>query len=93
VDEDGDPIYGELRDPGTGRMLYWVPGSGGTSVTLPHREHYHPDAVQWRVVGGTNRVQDFSGSGPVFHVYLRPGATFDGVHVQWRGRDGRWHDH
>ncbi|MCC7535520.1 MAG: hypothetical protein IT379_04880 [Deltaproteobacteria bacterium] len=92
IGEDGQPIYGESRDP-EGDVIYWIPGPEGAAISLPHREHYHPDAVQWRIVGGTSRVYDYSGTGPTFHVYLRPGETFDGVRVQWRDGAGGWHDH
>jgi hypothetical protein len=73
--------------------VYWIEGDEGTPVSLPNREHYHPEAMQWRIVGGTDRVYDFDGAGPNFHVYLYPNENFAGVLVQWRDRAGNWHDH
>lgn len=91
-DSQGRIVYGRHRDPG-GNIVYWIEGDQGAPVALPHREHYHPEAMQWRIVGGTDRVYDFDGTGPNFHVYLYPNENFDGVLVQWRDRSGSWHDH
>jgi hypothetical protein len=91
TNEDGEPIYGEVRTP-TG-TVYWAPGEGGRAVQLPSRQYFHPDAQQWRIVGGTRKVHDYAGSGANFRVFLRPGERFDGVRVQWRDGAGVWHDH
>jgi hypothetical protein len=90
--EDGEPIYGEVRTP-SGGVVYWAPGEGGRAVQLPHRQYFHPDAQQWRIVGGTRKIYDYSGAGSNFSVFLRPGESFDGVRVQWRDGRGTWHDH
>lgn len=92
TNSEGEPIYGESRDPRTG-PVYWLPGAGGRAVTLPGRSYHHPEAVQWRIVGGTRAVYDHAGSGQNFRVYLHPGQNFDGVQVQWRDASGSWHDH
>lgn len=89
---DGRIVYGEHRDP-EGRYRYWIPGADGRGVSLPSRVYFHAEAMQWRIVGGTGKVYDFSSAGSEFRVFLHPGEDFDGVVVQWRDRAGDWHDH
>ncbi len=75
-----------------------VGGTGGTGApdpnALPHRFHFEPDAVEWRVAAGQNLLDKSSplaGTGQNFEVILKPGGSFDGIKVEWRDRSGRWH--
>jgi hypothetical protein len=62
-------------------------------AALPHRSHFHPDAVSWRVSTGQHLVHHVEGRGTTFDVYLQPGSTFNRVQVQWQDGNGRWHNH
>jgi len=81
-------------------------GSGGTGGNaggaedandkgLPHRSHFQPDAVRWRVAGGLDQLDPQSphtGEGATFDVTLRSGGSFGSVKVQWQDKSGRWHN-
>ncbi|HWL84492.1 MAG TPA: hypothetical protein VNO21_01750, partial [Polyangiaceae bacterium] len=70
-------------------------GAGGGEKELPHRSHFQPDAVRWRVTGGLDQLDPHSphtGEGSTFDVVLRPGGSFGSVKVQWQDKSGRWHN-
>jgi hypothetical protein len=75
-------------------------GPGGVLVpghdpgALPHRFHFEPTAVRWRVSAGQSQLDSSSpveGIGQNFEVILKPGGSFDGVKVQWQDANGHWH--
>jgi hypothetical protein len=71
------------------------PGSVVPSSSLPHRFHFEPSAVRWRIVSGQSQLDSSSpveGSGQNFEVILTPGGSFDKVKVQWQDPSGRWHE-
>jgi hypothetical protein len=96
---DGAPGAGAgngLGGPGAGVGV--GVGPGGTVIpgpsSLPHRFHFEPGAVRWRVTAGLNMLDTSSaveGIGQNFEVILKPGGSFDGVKVQWQDANGRWH--
>ncbi|WP_394842702.1 hypothetical protein LZC95_37220 [Pendulispora brunnea] len=70
-------------------------GEGTDDKGLPHRSHFQPDAVHWRVSGGLDQLDPQSprtGEGTTFDVTLRPGGSFGSVKVQWQDKNGRWHN-
>jgi hypothetical protein len=70
-------------------------GSGGGEKLLPHRTHFHPDAVKWRVTQGANLLHEGSqptGNGNTYDLTLKRGSSFQSVHVQWQDKSGVWHD-
>lgn len=58
-----------------------------------HRAHYHPKAIAWRVAKGHGLVEQAVVDKKTYHVLLKPGASFEGIRVQWQDRNGGWHDH
>jgi hypothetical protein len=65
------------------------------SMALPHRFHFEPGAVKWRVSSGQNQLDPSSpveGTGQNFEVTLRSDGSFDKVKVQWQDQNGRWHE-
>jgi hypothetical protein len=86
---NGGPGVGVGVGPGNGVV---VPGHdpGG----LPHRFHFEPDAIRWRISAGQSMLDSSSpveGVGQNFEVILKPGGSFDGVKVQWQDASGHWH--
>ena len=43
--------------------------------------------------GNTSKVSRTEDSGHRFDVWLNPGATFEGVRVEWQDAKGKWHVH
>jgi hypothetical protein len=70
-----------------------IPSGGGGARDPSHRVHFHPDATAWRIAGGANNVRGTRLLGREYHVWLKPGRSFDSVNVQWRDGAGRWHNH
>jgi hypothetical protein len=69
-------------------------GGGGNEKLLPHRAHFHPDAVHWKITQGQNLLapgQKTAGDGNSFDVFLQRGKSFEGVKVQWQDKNGNWH--
>jgi hypothetical protein len=86
---NGGPGVGVGVGPGNGVI---VPGHDPGS--LPHRFHFEPDAVRWRISAGQSMLDPSSpveGIGQNFEVILKPDGSFDGVKVQWQDASGHWH--
>ena len=98
-DDDDDDATGSSGASGGGGGKVIVktfpggPGTGGGQRTTVHRKHYSNDAVAWRVSGATNKVSRTEDSGHRFDVWLNPGQTFEGVRVEWKDTNGKWHVH
>jgi hypothetical protein len=60
---------------------------------LVHRAHNQPGAIAWRVFKGYQLVDRAMMSGKTYHVFLKAGASFQNVTVQWQDRSGKWNDH
>ena len=100
-DDDDDTLGGGGSSGGTivggggGKVIVktFPGGAGAGNKTSVHRKHYSDDAVAWRVAGNTSKVSRTEDSGHRFDVWLNPGATFEGVRVEWQDAKGKWHVH
>lgn len=76
-----------------------VPSRPGPVSPVPmpagdvHRAHDQPGAIAWRVAKGYQNVSDALLSGTTYHVFLKPGVSFNDITVQWQDRNGKWHNH
>lgn len=57
------------------------------------RNYTRDGATAWRVSQGADRVAKALRKGNNFDVWVADGATFEGVVVEWRDKDGNWHVH
>lgn len=83
----------------TGGNVIIVPTRPGPVSPVPmpagevHRAHDQPGAIAWRVAKGYQNVADALLNGTTYHVFLKPGVSFNDVTVQWQDRNGKWHNH
>ena len=94
-DGDGDGSGSGKGKGGKGGKIRVVPGGPLVPIdALPHRQHFHPDAVRWKVASGEQFLAAGSpreASGNEFEVVLKPGSTFEQVTVLWQDKHGTWH--
>jgi hypothetical protein len=93
-DDDAEPAVGTGGPPApTGQPVRVQIGAGGGSKAGPKRVHINQNALDWRISAGAAKMSRAVIRGTAYTVWLKSGASFDGVRVEWKDSGGNWHPH